>query len=418
MGSNYDLLGGVAERGACLNTLLNDKLGTHGPGGDNLAAKAKLDRLKEIQRAYACVQGQGLSKTPAIIPSIGHQGSGGSASLLPPGPSSPHDSQAPALRHDAANTSNGSDPFSNQGGSCGQSLPGQEPYMHYHGSGGAFAFAGEPLAIPDLSDLPLDLPDMFGELDVPSLEDLVQDIGAAEAELMATVGLPARVGLVAGGAGGNGGGGGGINLLRSQTLPAPSTLPLPPKPNRVKLQVRRNSTACQASFPEAPALQQQPASGSDGSGGGAGVRRKRKSLEIQVETQHQEVLSIPFAAAQHHPDGAAMPSAFGSAAAQSRGNNNVDNKLEPHPSKKLEVDFILDDDALLERVANETSPFAGLSAFPLSGTNVQNINKSLELAPALSLPNRHWLSPAAAIHAMHASRPGDEDVIKWLVHGR
>jgi hypothetical protein len=288
---------------------------------------------------------------------------------------------------------------------------------------------GEALAIPDLSDL--DFPDMFGDLDIPSLEDLVQDIGAAEAELMGAADLPEKLGFLA-----SGGGGGGVavatgamNLHRSQTLPAPSTLPKPTTQPRRHV-VRRSPTPARQEFlPPA-----EPASGSDGSvGGSAGARRKRKNaLETQVETHFEKIPEAILAPndAMQQPE-AAQPSPFAVTATPfvwtspaASADDELDDTLSRRPSKKVEIDFILDDDALLERVMNDTAPFIGLSRAPKtkitddSNNNNINNNEITTLAPAMSLPNRHWLSPAAAIHAAHASRPGDEDVLKWLVYGK
>jgi hypothetical protein len=270
----------------------------------------------------------------------------------------------------------------------------------------------EELAIPDLSDLPLDIPD-FGGLDVPSLEELVQDIGAAEAELMATKGFGARLGLL------SAAGARGINLLRSQTLPVPSTLPLskPASRTKIKLKVRKNSTdAPRGSLSAEGGLrqQQQEASGSDGSGA---ARRKRKpALETQAEMQppppQPEVAAAAAVAPEPEPD-PSQPSPFAAVTLGlgwgSRTASDDLNYLSGHASKKIEVNSILDDDALLEKVMADTAPLARPKP---------KDNRSLDLAPASSLPNKHWLSPAAAIHAVHASKPGDEDVIKWLLYGK
>ncbi|KAG7669350.1 hypothetical protein Ndes2437B_g05498 [Nannochloris sp. 'desiccata'] len=429
MRSNLGFPGGADQDVALRKSshdIRNVALGTHaGPGGEQQpSAQSQLDRLKEIQRSYSWGQPPSLADTPAVGLGNGHHhGSGGSVPLVPPGPSSPHDSQAPALRYDGSGgtiTSNGTDPMSRQGGgSFGQPFPGPiavaaaEPnHIVYDGS----ALKGLGLPIPNLSDLPLDIPDFcFGELDVPSLEELVQDIGAAEAELMVTEGLPARLGLLNAAAGT--GGANGTNMLRSQTLPAPSTAPRskPANKTRIKLHVRRNSSdARRGSSPAEGGLlrqqQRQVASGSDGSGGSAAAQRKRKNaLETQAEVQQQPGDAAP------EPD-PSQPSPFAAIAATTpnngRGSNAGSedlNNILLDPSKKIEVDFILDDNALLERVMADTSSFSGL--------NLRSNHRSLDLAPAMSLPNRHWLSPAAAIHAVHASRPGDEDVIKWLLYG-
>jgi len=378
-------------------------LATRG-GGQQPSVQSQLDRLKELQRLYSRGQHLSPADTPAVGFGIGqHHGSGGSVPLVPPGPSSPHDSQAPASRCDGdgvTNVSNGSDPMSRQaGGSFGRPFPGTTT-----------AVALEELAIPDFSDLPLGIPD-FGDLDVPSLEDLVQNIGTAEAELVATRGLATRLGLHTAPAGGDS----GNNLLRSHTLPVPSTVPRskPVSRTRNKPQVRKDSTdARRGSSPAEGGLrqqqQQQAASGSDGSGGSGAAQRKRKSAsETQAEVQQQPAAAAtesdasPFAAVAL---AATTPNGWDSNA----GSEDL-NKLSRHPSKKIEVDFILDDDALLNRVMVDTSPFAR--------PKPKN-DRSLNLAHAASLPNAHWLSPAAAIHAVHASRPGDEDVIRWLLHGK
>jgi hypothetical protein len=409
MRSNLGRSSGADNDGVFLNTPMSAM--RTGPEMAQPFAKAQLDRLKELQKAYSWGQPQPGADTPAINPtSLVNNQHSGSISLIPPGPTSPNDSQAPALRQDgAANLSNGSDPISSHHtGSFGHSLPPQPAVDELDFYNPAAALDALPL--PDLSDLLLDIPDMFGELEVPSLEQLVQDIGAAEAELMSTAGLPARFGFLSSdGVGGTGAG--GQTLLRSQTMPAPSNLPLPPKP-ATKIRLRRKSAARQGSLPVDDGLpQQQPAtqsgasSGSGGSAGDAGGRRKRKptALETQVETVPAPSTSLqqpeaavpvlsPFASAL-----GVTPNGWGSNAGSEELNN-----LSRHPSKKIEVDYILDDDALLERVGNDKSTFAGISSSTPKHTQNSDI---VNLAPAQSLPDRHWLSPAAAIHAVHASRP-------------
>ena len=108
--------------------------------------------------------------------------------------------------------------------------------------------------------------------------------------------------------------------------------------------------------------------------------------------------------------------------------------LQKPPSIELkQFDYGMDDDALLDRVASHTSAFAAFATTPLvddgneeqyaatiAGSTPLPSTKSrrIGLFSAASMPNRHWLSPAAAIHAARASKPGDEDVLAWLLHGK
>ena len=197
---------------------------------------------------------------------------------------------------------------------------------------------------------------------------------------MATKGLPTWLKVRDAGAGGSAGGTPSMNLLRAQTLPAPSALPPPPpqqqpsqqpqihtanNATRIHLHVRRNSTtvARQGSLPDATNNMPVAATvshGSDGSAGSGslGGNRKRKGTikTVAEEQQQQQQASIP--------ESPALAVSNGLTAAVS--DFSLDFPRPPLP-KRIEIDFILDDDALLDRVGNQTSAFAGLSPFSLSG---------------------------------------------------
>lgn len=263
---------------------------------------------------------------------------------------------------------------------------------------------------PKLQDLPVDLPEFGDELDnVPSLEELILDVGAAEAELFAQqqlsdAGIPQGGVFVRGMMVTN-------NETRSTVLePAQS---LPAGGSRRDREHRRSKSIGHLSKLE--------------------ILGKRRADECHVSNVMKAQQSHPRSLDSPMEDASSFENMAGSSAAVQP--NKTDIKARTSPSA--------DDVYLVNRVEACQTPFAAYSSVPLptdatvNAIANANLNVKLEganlahnaaclstdihrakISGANSMPNRHWLSPGVALSTARASKPPDEKVLKWLLDGQ
>lgn len=372
------------------------------PGAPSSLAQQDIDnqlqRLKGLHRTALLAKQQGIvpDLAPRLLPFMGvGPPEGASLPLLPPGPSSPQDSLAPAHRTDMPIVSSVSDPTSQAVNNNGSS--GQAPALPPFPSMGTF----------DFPDLPDDFSDLFGELEVPTLEDLVKDIYAAEAEYISS----------------SGGGGNRVrDLVRANTLPLPgkgldSCAGLPNFALDGDVMMNAPEMILPAHLVRT----------------GSGAKKRKSSHEPPVLKPIKMQLQ-PQAAAQAPPRRQIQRAALPLAAAEElqRWNSLVAVELPTQASlgqvsEDMQHDIVLpingagdvhmNDQDLLDRVDVPSSAFAALAGAPMDDHSGPP-GKRLGLTSSSSLPNRHWLSPAASIHAISASKPGDEEVLRWLLLGK
>lgn len=380
------------------------------PGAHSSARPLNIDnqveRLKGLHRTALLAKHQGIAPdlAPSLVPMGGGAPMGGSIPLLPPGSTSPQDSLAPAHRPDMPIASSVSDPISqalNNNGSTGQA-PGLPPLP--------------PSIALDFPGLPDDFSDLFGELEVPTLEDLVKDIYNAEAEAFNHINS-------------SGEGGNRVrDLVRANTLPLPDKAldPSTELPNFASFDGDILMNAPDVIFPAQLVR----------TGSGA---KKRKSLDGLPPVVKPIKIQLPPQAPAQQPPAAPPPrqlqrAVLHSAAEDLQQWNSMVERAPVHPSRGQvaqnvvhditlpingSADVHMSDQALLDRVDIPFSAFAALAGAPLedhqhSGGQAM---KRIGLSSSASLPNRHWLSPAASIHAISASKPGDEEVLRWLLLG-
>jgi hypothetical protein len=255
---------------------------------------------------------------------------------------------------------------------------------------------------PKLQDLPIDLPEFGDELDVPSLEELILDVGAAEAEMFAHQQLShIEVSHQT------------LNGSRSRGLEPVQSLPLGGSQQR-NMEDRRSKSTGQPIKTEILGKR-----GVDELNLGDIMRGQRgqhsqKSLDSPVE---ENVSSLEIIAT--------------SSAVLKR--SLADKKMRAAPS--------VDNLVLLNKVEVCQTPFAAYSLVPLSAdanakantdaravipnpeasqkaAAVANYTRRAKISGANSMPNRHWLSPSIAMSTARASKPSDDKVLKWLLDGK
>jgi hypothetical protein len=256
-----------------------------------------------------------------------------------------------------------------------------------------------------LQDLPIDLPEFGDELDVPSLEDLILDVGAAEAEMFARQQLShIEVSKQA------------LNGTRPLGLGPVQSLPLGCSQNCSMEHTRSKSIGHLIKTEILGKRGVDELNLSDIVKGQRG-QHSRRNLDAPVE---ENVSSLENIAS--------------SSAVLKR--SLADKKVRVAPS--------VDDLVLLNKLEVCQTPFAAYSCVPLSADAIANANanantdvsavipnpeasqkaaavasnsRRAKISGANSLPNRHWLSPSIAMSTARASKPPDDKVLKWLLDG-
>ena len=398
---------GLGPRGAVVNDdfLASLNFTRNGSSARQPTIESQAQTLKGLQQTAHLTKHQGAvpDLPPTRLPLMGGTAPvGASLPLMPPGTSSPQDSLAPAHRSDLPIASSVSGPISQP---LGNGSTGQAPSLPLLGGG---------MATQDFPDLPDDFPDLFGGLEVPTLEDLVKDIYTAEAEYINDSGVVTTKAK---------------DLTRANTLPLPSEL--------ARLDTEAMLGPPEVMFP----LEHLERTGSG--------LRKRKSLDVSLDLRHVKLHPKPQEAPARGP--AMLPlqntSQTASAAAAQRGGADNPQPWKPlvfsdnsmrlslqqqqqpvsaFASKDMVVpqfggapDYHISDQALLDRVDVPPSAFAAHAGAPLDDQSAPERRRTgTGLTSFASLPNRHWLSSAAYIHAVSASKPGDEEVLRWLLIGK